>query len=163
MREIKFRGKCVYTAEWVYGSLIMIAPEVAPTIVTTGSSAVGYSQIEHKVDIDTVGQFVEVQGKKCFEGDIIQYLNVIGANTIGIIRFGEYEQDGSGGEYTATKCLGFYVERVNTKPFEWQDEVFEYEYEKHVSLAGIEEFKVIGNIHDNREILEQEDENEDSI
>lgn len=67
MREIKFRGKTLDNGEWVYGDLHIRTP--FPHI---------HSEIDYgKVDIDphTVGQFTglhDKRGKEICEGDIVK-------------------------------------------------------------------------------------------
>ncbi|MDR4315034.1 gp52 [Niallia circulans] len=133
MREIKFRGKNVYTDVWVYGNLITTAPEVAPTIVTTGSSSVGYSQIEHTVDIDTVGQYTEQNDNsqdniEIFEGDIV-------ARTV--LAFGD--QRTFIGEVKMYEGCWWIDNGTAAIPL-WNE---------------FHELKVLGNIYENPELLEE--------
>lgn len=95
-------------------------------------------------------------GKEIYEGDIVKAYNGIN-EIIGIVKFGKYKQDGSGGEYNSITCTGFYVERIKTIPNAWEiedDLLYEPDYEKTTSLQSYEYIKVIGNIHDNPELLE---------
>lgn len=50
--------------------------------------------------------------KPIYEGDILKpsYLYISEQAKPVIVRYGEYEQDGSAGEYAPVTCLGFYVE-----------------------------------------------------
>lgn len=109
MREILFRGKRVDNGEWIDGFYAKSGDRTF--ILIDNDFAVGYV-IMKEVYPETVGQFTgltDKNGKKIFEGDII-----------------EYEKDG------ATYEIIFVKENGITKCRD----------------------KVIGNVHDNPELLE---------
>lgn len=76
MREILFRGKLLSTGEWVEGNLAVSKTGVV--IITPDNTPVGkYGQ----VDPGTVGQYigyVDKNGKKVFEGDVIEMAGALG-------------------------------------------------------------------------------------
>lgn len=167
MREIKFRGKQVDNGEWVYGVPVVTSISGVYMVSTKAKSKGGKGGIvvrdvvvQHEVDPETVGQFTGLKdknGTEIYEGDAVCYHAFALYDYRGIVRFGEYEQDGSGGEYAQSKCIGFFIERTAWIPQEWQDledEAFCLpEYEKTISLLEVEEIEIIGNIHDNPELL----------
>ena len=156
-REILFRGKTKY-GSWIIGDLLQYA-----------NTAQIWTQEEHGkcnyiVDPATVGQFTGLTDKnkipqKVFEGDIVEYI-LSCEKYCGQVCYGIYEQDGSGGEYCPTLCIGFYIKCLFWTPQDWQEEDDEriYSYNRTVSLLNVEELMVIGNTHDNPELLKGESE-----
>ena len=68
MREIEFRGKRLDNGEWVYGDLMTKYPH------HEGLTIVEHGCVYHEVDPATVGQntgLVDRNGVKIFEGDVI--------------------------------------------------------------------------------------------
>lgn len=63
---------------------------------------------------DTTGRYVHI-------GDEVEYTNGEDSLCRGVVKFGEYEQNGSGGEYGGVKCYGVYVERTSSQPPPWAD------------------------------------------
>ncbi|MBV4429397.1 YopX family protein [Clostridium tyrobutyricum] len=162
MREIKFRGKLIDIDKWVYGNYdtsiedgdnggIEVYYEEINTLLTYINSQLVYPE--------TVGQYTGLKDKKgaeIYENDIVKYEDTFD-ECIGIVRFGKWGQDGSGGEYGVEYCLGFYIERVKAmreKNFisdQVAEQAINEEYLSNVSLVqdGIEGIEVIGNIHEN--------------
>ena len=136
MREILFRGKQVGNDEWVYGSFIPDLCEVYYGDKINGFiKPFGKTKEERlmlEVDRETVGQYTgmtDKNGTKIFEGDILSgYLDDL---------FPEEES---------------------------RYEVIWHDYGWHIRSNGFldtpdngwlkENFEVIGNIHDNPELLE---------
>lgn len=134
MRDICFRGKVVSSGEWIEGSLLQVTinGQTAHLIFGDNFSLINgdVKALSHAlVDPSTVGQFTGVtdtNGKKIFEGDIINGYTMEGMND----RRGE--------------------------PVTWSELFSGWYAGKNKSLYGGlgEIYEVIGNIHDNPELLE---------
>ena len=142
MREILFRGKREYNGEWVYGSLLLWNDGDAEICFSRSEEHEEQSKV--LVYPETVGQFTgltDKNGKKIFEGDVIKFHKYRGEpDWVGTIR---YEHCC----YIATGRMPVaYEKRKNEKPFYHPFEVV---------LSGIDKttIEVIGNIHDNPELL----------
>ena len=124
MREILFRGKRVDNGEWIQGDIVQFPVHGVVRIVEQEPS---YKDAE--VDSDTVGQYTgltDKNGKKIFEGDIV-VVPLSGKSAKGIIK------------YFKTDICGF---TVITQP----------QYSNYVLQKNCA-YEVIGNIHDNPELL----------
>ena len=133
MREILFRGKRVDNGEWIQGDIVQFPVHGVVRIVEQEPS---YKDAE--VDSDTVGQYTgltDKNGKKIFEGDIIHL---------------EYSQVFFGGEY-----FGEYTAEVSYKEGCFITDGTNNGDEIETPLSGFDndEVEIIGNIHDNPELL----------
>lgn len=141
MREILFRGKRVDNGEWVYGYLSKSRLQgyenntLQPSIDREESGVM----ITSVVIPETVGQYTglnDKNGKRIFEGDIVIAKSVIENNTsVYKINFSETDA-----------WFGF--ESLDGGALFSLNELLEKE------LGDEIEIEVIGNIHDNPELLE---------
>lgn len=143
MREILFRGKRVDDGEWVYGSFVMDVIELLKREQLTENPILADGFIRrydfqnrkvemHEVERETVGQYTGLtdrNGTKIFEGDIVKTDKFSEPNKIYIIKYDL--------QFAAFIC---------------EDKWNMY----FVTFDGdSEQFEVIGNIHDNPELLEE--------
>ena len=159
MREILFRGKRTDCDAWVEGDLLQIKYYNKPIIECKIMPQTPVSSA-YPVLPETVGQYTgltDKNGKRIFEGDIVRYNTYDDFDCQSVAKFGEYNQDGSAGEYSASKCIGFYVDVDNfTCPdlCEYGSNCFS-NYLKQQNILEVAQYcEIIGNIHDNPELLE---------
>ena len=136
MREILFRGKRCDNGEWEEGCLIR--DEFCNTEIPYIWSLSEHDNDVAEIILGTVGQFTgltDKNGKKIFEGDIGRYKQVDGAKRNG----------------KPIICIGKVVYNVKTASFaiESEDETGC----KYFDYFPIKDFEIIGNIHDNPELL----------
>lgn len=160
MREIKFRGKRIADGEWIIGDLITeinVHREVVKAFIHLRLSPVDFvgdsltsKLCLHEVDPETVGQYTGLDDgstKEIYEGDIYQ-------STIGD-HLWVYEVKAIGGQFGGTLFGMLLYSNVTTDE---NDEY--YTFEKTIENRGTrsyvgsgENVEVIGNVHDNPELL----------
>jgi uncharacterized phage protein (TIGR01671 family) len=140
-REIKFRGKD-YAGEWWYGSLSVrrksVNGDTAEVYAIFTIDDVGFSVVKH----ESVGQYTglrDTNGKEIYEGDIIECLGSKGDP----IRHQVLYSDERG-------CLCQY----GTKYEAWNDGYIDCGAITQSYIIEHEKY-VIGNIHDNPELLKK--------
>ena len=143
MREILFRGKRVDNGEWVYGDLLQPTKEKILNIyeISDYNSLMGD---RHEVYPETVGQYTglnDKNGKKIFEGDILQ-------DKFGQIKIVDYSDEWGAFRTCFVRALNEEGKIVATVG--------------GASFVGTiwRKYEVIGNIHDNPELLEEKCERE---
>ena len=143
MREILFRGKRIDNGEWVYGhygEYTNMRSETISAMSVPNKNSI-YGNLCYDVDPSTVGQYTgltDKNGKKIFEGDIVFYWC---SDIVAVVKFGEYQDSDS-----TKKAYGYFVEyledgKIVQENMDSREKDDEY---------GCE---VIGNIHDNPELL----------
>lgn len=134
MRDILFRGKRLDNGEWVYGSFCMDAREQfnglcgVDGFIRLYDKAKGKMQ-SHEVDRETVGQYtglLDKNGERIFEGDV---LTVDGEDGFFVLEFQE-----------------------DTARFVMSGDSIVVDFDNFWSY----EVEVMGNIHDNSELLEDD-------
>lgn len=134
MRKILFRGKRVDNGEWVYGDLLRMhgVPYIYPDPAPNGWN-------DYEVIPDTVGQFtglLDKNGKEIYEGDVLSVLY-----NLSLERENVCVVYGGAGEHTP----GFYFSDDGTT-----DPYHTWDFRDFVN-----DVEVIGNIHNNPELMKQ--------
>jgi uncharacterized phage protein (TIGR01671 family) len=139
MRDYKFRGKRVDNGEWVHGNSLNLGDRhfIIPTI-TNGSWSKDRLSLKflspcYEVDPATVGQYTGLKdknGRGIYEGDVVE---MIGAYGVPFRREAKYVN-------------GYYIPLVK----------IEYGYNA-IDTYNPSEYEVIGNIHENPELLAKEE------
>ena len=134
MREILFRGKRVDNGEWMYGDLLH------PDLYDNGYFIEDFTQNKnncHEITPSTIGQYTGLiaNGKEIFEGDIVKYKNTDGISSNGVI-------------LTITGKV-VYNKKTASFAVDGRDKIGA----KHFDYFPIKKIEIIGNIHDNPELL----------
>lgn len=141
MREILFRAKRKDNGEWVEGDLVH-SKTTSRGVITEIYSL----EFIYEVLPETVGQFTgltDKNGNKIFEGDIVSFIvfdyNDNGKQHKGVVKWSDTEQ-------IATQFL---IWHDNKNEYYGADGAFDLGWVHYQDC----EFEVIGNIHDNPELL----------
>lgn len=134
MREILFRGKRLDNGEWVYGNFCMDALEQTRGLCGLDGFIRRYNtdtkRMEmYEVDRETIGQYtglVDKNGRRIFEGDIVKSIET---KETGVVQF-----------FPEHSAFMVWCKSSNEVGFLYEC----------TSIA-----EVIGNIHDNPELLEE--------
>ena len=142
MRTIKFRGKKIENGEWLYGDLVQDDRDcyyIYP-------NDCGGLYANNKVNTKTIGQFTglhDKNGKEIYEGDIVTMFANINKLSDPMLSNAEPKY-----------CLTTIV---------YDDAAFKITFEgkpdavlNHYSGAMVKNMEVVGNIHDNPELLKGE-------
>ena len=144
MREIKFRGKRLDNGEWIYGSLLVshFKDDKKERYFITQFS--GNYTFDHEVDPNTVGQFTGLRdknGRDIWEGDI-------------------FKEDGSGIVRSVFRVPGGLAFEDNPVSFGYDHRAPVYPYSSIAEMQSVSWLsqccEVIGNIHDDPELLKTE-------
>lgn len=137
-REIKFRGQNSFSFNWIIGSLLI--KDETPDIIMT------YTGNKHDVFPESIGQFTGIydcESKEVFEGDVLEviYYNHTGKNCKLIQEVYYLEESGCFCVKTVGKEVSPIENDRNNVPLHWTSQP--------------NTIKVIGNIHENPELLHQ--------
>ncbi len=159
MREYIFHGKRKDNGEWIEGYYVKVEKldKSGYEHFIIEEDANGSS---HLVVPESVGQYTgmnDKNGRKIFEGDIVQYQTYDDFDCQSVVRFGVYTQDGSGGEYAGNRCLGFYVDVDNFTCPDWCENdpscFSGYLYQQNINEVATD-CEVIGTVFENKDLLE---------
>lgn len=136
MRDIKFRGKDIETGEWLYGDLLQSLGHY-PQIRSHYCGHQGKVQYERTaVKSDTVGQYIGLKDRaenEAYEGDIVEFYPLV---------LSEY---GSKWQVSPDKHIGLVVYQGAGFAIDVNGTLF--------CIDNITKGLIIGNLHDNPELL----------
>lgn len=149
MREIKFRGKSKRTGEWLYGDVLRNTEGVFAVVPPFEINC--HNECSTKeVDEKTIGQFTglhDCNGKEIYEGDIVMTHVIFAYNheeirefwRVGEIRF-------IAGGFNLTNCTNYYTRSMKGKSDIQPNPKSKFDFPAYRT-------QLIGNIHENPELL----------
>lgn len=157
------KAKRTDNGAWVEGYLLKetnVYDEIVTRIYQTKSKG---TFIKLEVDPKTICKCEDLGDEKVWENDIYRWTDPAwGIICTGIVKFGKYEQDGSGGEYSSTECFGWYIQVEKVEPLEFTKktpEEAEENYPNYMRTFSVlqllkMEHGYLGNIFDNPELVD---------
>lgn len=147
MRTIKFRGKSKKTGKWIYGYYLK---NRGFDFIVPDEFANGKTWEDYEVIPETVGMFtglLDKNGKEIYEGDVIEIKEIggYGCKRKGVV---EYDVNECAFVVRVLRPSWVGVVKLSTKVQICADMNCTHEY--------INQYTVIGNIHDNPELLKTE-------
>lgn len=144
MRTIKFRGKSINKGEWLFGDLIH--DNIGGSYIFPIEAENLYK--ENAVIPETIGQYTGLKDKngvEIYEGDIVKAEEIGGycLKDVGVVR---YFEDGC--------YFGIETPNYSTK-LRFTNEEIKIN-DGYCTIRFTMEYEVIGNIHDNPELLKGE-------
>lgn len=145
MREILFRGKRLINGEWMEGDFVHVGKYCAiiPERPMSGNTS------EYFVDPATVGQYTGLRdknGKRIFEGDIVGL--DAATNEFWALDFGNCGGVQNVGHEVG--YMGFYLRPLSESAIRARDYGQRVDPIYYLKALGLH---IIGNIHDNKELL----------
>ena len=141
IRTIIFRGKRKDNGEWIYGNFVRGCVDDFSYIVELGNKELCRNYVE--VIPETVGQytgFTDKNGKRIFEGDMIKPFDDEIDKMVVEFRLGQF-------------LLCLYGERGYMAEYGWEESGNYGCFEAEPLSSYCDDIEVIGNIHDNPELL----------
>ena len=138
MRDILFKGKSKATGEWIYGWFVGAVNDFMFSPAHESAQIIDGDMYWHEVIPESVGQytgFLDADGNKIFEGDIIEYN---GSRRI----IGEYVVEWWDGYYVAVIPGPLWQETFMVMSLFWREPA------ENDDLILIPDVKITGNIHD---------------
>ena len=152
MREILFRGKRKDNGEWVEGDSLI------HSMYKKGDVCIGVIEgLEiYSVIPETVGQYTgltDKNGKKIFEGDIIRYADMYDYNCYleSLDNTEAYDKCDFGYIWTVDEVV--YGIKIGYPAFDLNKHEWDCNGLSELNESGNYFYEVIGNIHDNPELL----------
>ena len=152
MREIEFRAWDKKLKVMKYSSIVWGCTEHNYPALT----GLTYNDdIEELSDLMQYTGLKDKNGRKIFCGDIVSggvYYGWKNEKGKGIVQFGEWGQDASGGEYGPANCCGWYLKLLEQQFGDSDNEVSLFqERDKHKFI------EIIGNIYEHSHLLDNTD------
>ena len=153
MREILFRGKRTDNGKWVEGCLDFNQDK---SLVFIRTPHIIYTDV-NMVPLSTVGQYTGLKdknGKRIFEGDIIKYACNFDYDCYveSIERPEDYEGCDYSDIFTIDKVV--YCDESDYPAFDLDKHNFDCNGLAELAASMEYHYEVIGNIHDNPELME---------
>ncbi len=160
MREILFKAKRLDNGEWVEGHLVkrpsciqFCLDSYSSWYVNRPAADPDDNSSEYNIDPETIGQYTGLKdksGRRIFEGDILR--NHGNPVDLTLVKFGEFGVIDVEAESVVDNAIGWHTKVIPTdalsqcEPFCYNMPLSDYWLKRY-------EAEVIGNIHDNPELL----------